>query len=799
MDKSGDYSGTQSPSKNPFNFPESCEGDSSFRISSCKDAGRPSLAAQEDFFPRESLGLLPETTLLRDSLTRQSLIFNINSNSESGILKGLPGHTFTRESLGILNLSGLDLERESLGIFNFDLNAIKGQNDAIFKDPNAYLPAAIKPENKVPNIVLSTVNNNSDSSNFSSINKAFLFSTSRNFPSTSSYSPAFSENISFNTKSLEDVSRIYSNSSRSYDTGSIDVKLDPLNEAFQFIPEINVVSLSDKFGSSEFASDIENLRNRIKSWPLVLNKNALLEDLIKKNNTNSFDEGCVCRGVEDNKYIVDSVFLETNNQSLACEEKSFNEERYLLDCTPQPEWGDWDSSKSADLQEAGEDILKKVDKLFDTPSAIITQKASNIKVNNNSANSICDNNISQNISKISRASQCSMEHFQSGGNLSQDISKISKCSNKSNAVELLKNLSDVIDEHDKLSVSKKKEAHHMLHCLANLFKESKSEEDHAEDSGHSSVDEQVENKENEDPNVYEALDLSCKSNSSKKIINSLSQSRSSLVNNPPPYSFNSSNHALIQNTSTKSNNSRSSNISVTSQNNSINSGKNESGARFTSIRRQNSLTQSKVNFNSNKLKKTSSTSMLMSRQPMRAVLPVEKMTKNDKSSPKSGAGTPEKTAANRFPLQSKKTSTPIQAPKLKPVAASTPASHGTSGTNTRPKLTRSFSYQSKPSTDTKSVTSSTSKSETVKPVRRNSIAENTSCTKKTSDGIEESPKRRRTYSSGKEPKILSTLSKIRQNILNSPYYTRKSAGGEKKPLELPTVTEKSARVSTNKS
>ncbi|KAJ8985005.1 hypothetical protein NQ317_016916 [Molorchus minor] len=149
--------------------------------------------------------------------------------------------------------------------------------------------------------------------------------------------------------------------------------------------------------------------------------------------------------------------------------------------------------------------------------------------------------------------------------------------------------------------------------------------------------------------------------------------------------------------------------------------------------------------------------------PMKAVIPVGDMKKRY-----SLAVTPEKSKISSA-MQSKRTSTPISGPKLKPMAASTPAgrpvkhqkeiAHSPLG---KPDARCSFG-RDQPSTPPSSLPKSLNTES--KFLRRNSVSEI-----KKSEGI---GKLKRSNSVEKESGIMSSLAKVRQNIINSPYYHSK--------------------------
>lgn len=209
------------------NFPNMCRQSLSFHDSNASDFGRESLGILPPDFGRESLGFMNIGNLETD---RESLgIIQINALRES--------LSSRRESLGILNLQdlgreSLDCGRESLGIFHVKSPDFK------FGD-----------EEKVPNILITTIDENSEQS-YNVLDTAFLQPYSRR---SSFLSSSSSVNPSFNSVSLEGISRISSVSSMknfkdvvnlTYSTNSVLSSIhSPLNKGKIFSPsELNIRS-----------------------------------------------------------------------------------------------------------------------------------------------------------------------------------------------------------------------------------------------------------------------------------------------------------------------------------------------------------------------------------------------------------------------------------------------------------------------------------------------------------------------------------------------------------------------------
>ncbi|CAG9772875.1 unnamed protein product [Ceutorhynchus assimilis] len=668
-----DLSGSQSPRNNPF------ENQIEFTNISFKDDVGPSVGSSlaalndEEFFPRESLGIVPNALLLRDSLTNDFLVSS---------LKNLSGCS-PRESLGILNLSDLDLAGESIGIFNInnykrDLNGTEARDSLPFNTLQTTVISA-----QTPQIIVNDTAQSFDS--IAELDKAFLLPNSKRFSCVSSNGSSVASTIpSFNSLDFEEVSKI---SSISPAIKSIEVSKatkDILNEGFELPLENRNYSFSSyKSACSHysFANDVENIRNRIQSLPTSFK--SLSE------NT-SFDEGLLCRGGKDDLDMDDSVFLQImpgiSAQTSLNLDKSFDSERYMLDCTPQPDWPDLDSPKSNSNEKSPaltkELVAKKVDQMLGMKPVNLDEKLNESP------------NMSQNISKISKASQCSLE----------DLSKISQVSQEN----VLKTISDMLKEKDNLSQRQKLEGQNALQTIVNLLS----------DNTTNSQDFSVEHPHSNSNKQDEAMDLSMKNKS-------FDSYKSPVSKNPPPYGVYSPHRSIAR---PSNNNSQGSNGSV----------------KNSPLRRHSNISQNKVN-PTDKFKK--SKTLPSKREPLRAMLPVENMAKTTNV-----PSTPERQDENKLTLKSKKTSTPLQEPKLKPVAASTPASRQSN--TSKPKLTRSFSYQpSKTSLSKPAVTDT----------RRNSVTETANNTK----GDLGPSKLKRSFSMGKESRILSALSKARQNILNS--------------------------------
>lgn len=809
---------------------------------------------------RESLGILPSTILCRDSPT-------IGLSSVKELLDtSMPS---PRESLGLLNLSAMDLGRESIGIFNIQ-NQLLGRKSTGNEILENYVLSDFNFENR--------------------LNRAFLVPHSRVL--LSSGSSNVSSNPSFHSKSLDEPSKILSLSSQKIiESSAILATSDPFNEAFQISTSDNKNSVSQIVteGKNPLADHFQNTRNRIQSLPVTLEDNNMFADLnLKITMTNvSFPTDVVCRGVEDDSEFDDFVFLEAKkvasiiaDTSFVGDENSDLKEPNILDATPQPEWPTELDSSQNNLEEKlkspnrdKEKILKQVDNMLGMQPVSLEEKLKIKSLNsdsnspenqsenvnkvskpprddkkweqiatpNFSGNLLCNisknsqgneaenqscgsNNFSQNISKISRSSQDGITGNYSCGsnNFSHNLSKITQISEE-NVSRLLQNLSDILNDNENFSQSQKKEGQHLLRCLTELFNNNKVSSS-AEDSGHSSVEGNRSEERKNDKNVVDnecklpeganannceemcqALDLSYKGkNGSTEIKKGLPASLSPLsMGVSTQYVIKTPNHISQMNTSSTS---ITSNLSDTNNKNSSKAYHSRANNRSdgstnslnkSSASRESNISQNRISVGSGKLRKSKVGNIASKKGPLRAVLPVENMAKGSKSVPKSGLvpSTPEKNDSSKVTLRSKRTSTPIQEPKLKPMAASTPAMRQSKGSKEnvspalRPKYSRSFSHQSNTSNNLQKpenvskitresisgaskhvINKSRSNVEGSYLVRRNSMTEGTLSLQNDNDG----PTRiKRSFSTGKEPKILSALTRVRQNILNSPYYNPK--------------------------
>ncbi|XP_030764182.1 uncharacterized protein LOC115888564 isoform X2 [Sitophilus oryzae] len=744
-----------------------------------EETGRPSLVDLDsnDFLFRESLGVLSDSMLFRDSLTRDQL--NLQAKKQLG-----NEDISFRDSLGLLNLSTIDVGRESLQIFNVRESLI-GSTDI------KNLLYSNKPSVQV------TVSKTSDNVEYPSLgvlNEAFLYSDSRKLSSASSL---LSCNPSFSFRSFNEPSPILPLGSFENDIDSKLVISDPLNEAFKFSMN-NKCSVSQVISHNTLVSDLDNnesFRKRFQSLPTAV---TFEENL--KNTIEDADDSVFLEGQKVAKDISNSFYIE---------DKSSDSSKYnLLDSIPEPNWpNDLDRSQSGSekkIKYDKETVAKKIDQMLDLKPTNLDEKLND----NNCSN---DNNMLQ-IPDLPKLPEDKSPANRSNisNNLSHNISKISQSSNES-ILKIIRNLSDFVKDKEGLSISRRSEYLHSLNSLASEISSTRSDQILSEDSGHSSVEEPhfKENRSSENRNdsngccthsdlvhnksdECHALDLSCRSKSGKENNKNVSNLRGispGSVQKPPPYVSKTPkrNNLSSFNASAPSNDShkRSTNDSNTS-----NKSGNISG-------RISNISQSKSAISGN-IRKSTTGQVASKKGPMRAVLPLENMAKGSKSNV-----TPERNENMKLMIRSNRTSTPIHEVSLKPTLTSTPANvnvkdkaYVISPLSTKTKYYRSFSERLSSSASykkpeklkesttnaSKSLLKSVNKVE-VSKIRRNSVSEGLTDNK--NDKTEGSMRIKRSFSTGKEPKIMSALSKVRQNILSSPYYHTK--GGT--PKQSSVLTE----------
>ncbi|KAL1512888.1 hypothetical protein ABEB36_002394 [Hypothenemus hampei] len=461
---------------------------------------------------------------------------------------------------------------------------------------------------------------------------------------------------------------------------------------------LQLLNVSDEFIPRE-SLDFNNLPSPRESLGIL---HLSTMDLGKESllNINKETEDLFCKSLEYDKKNI-AMFLNDSYLSLGSQEKSFDKEKYLLDNTPQPNWDEIDLSKSSNHETNmvyDKEIVCK--KVDEMLGMQVPNLEEKIQLKNfNKCDSISALSISENLSRISKPSQHSLPENPS---FNSDHSNLDNETSR-----LLKQLSEIINRKENLSSAQKNDALHHLNCLRNLLDGNKHTSLHSEDSGRSSV---------EDCPLIQVQDVKTET----------------FVNNKSQVVF-------------KEN----------KQTSSINRGDSPAVRN----KRESTIHSKLMVLNEHKNKRV----LQPKREPLRAVLPIEKMAKvNIKK--KHASITPERKipTSSKLSIQSKKNTTPIQPPRLKPMASSTP-------TNQQPQI---LSEDNKEETKYCVSKGPLSKTQTLKLFRRNSSIESSSKLLSNNFGTSKL-KLGRSFSTGKEPKFITALSQVRQNILSSPYFLQK--------------------------
>ncbi|XP_060528401.1 uncharacterized protein LOC132703268 [Cylas formicarius] len=407
----------------------------------------------------------------------------------------------------------------------------------------------------------------------------------------------------------------------------------------------------------------------------------------------------------------DSVFCDLNKLG---DDAVFEDQsgRDFLDSISQPDWPDssGDSSNSSECEgkeKYNEETVSRAVEL----EAHLLQVEDVPKINSNKNDGNVPLETSASISRISKNS-CDDNSPTHGVSNDTGQNRPTQTSAES-AMKILMNLSNIIQEDANLSTSQKQEGQHMIDMLSAILCPSQNKNCSSEDSGRSSGDD-------------------------RRVQHTTVENGQS-----------------VQSRSVKS---AGSDPKVTSSN------KKESSARngYEAKMPVTGLKKTKVSLSGS-----------VRKGPLRAIIPVEDMTKINTGN-LTRSTRPKKENVPR----SSRTSTPLQEPKMKPMASSTPTADGqfkfpkdgtVSPTISRPKPAKSNLKDSplevgRPKTGSVGLprlvaNRSAAKSES-KLFRRNS----------TSDLPKQGATLKRSHSLGKESKIKLTLGKVRQNILNSPYY-----------------------------
>ncbi|CAG9831247.1 unnamed protein product [Diabrotica balteata] len=529
--------------------------------------------------------------------------------------------------------------------------------------------------------------------------------------------------LSFNSNSLEFPSKIFTLTRTDFSSSVFSSSKSLFNNA-------HIIN----------SCDVEQ-RNRINSQPLpakTTQAEVAFWSTRRPINKRASDIFC-CEQLkfDDDKddMFQDSVFIEGNHIAQKLADGSFLNEHYEngpLDSTPQPEWPtDMDDSETRNEENDHKvdtgTVFKTIDKLVPSRKS---QSESNAKSSSSSSSS----------------------------------------TRSREAKEMLQNLSDIFNTTHK-SDKMKLEGRKLLSSLAELLNNTQSSKDE-EDSGHSSIIDNDSDKEK--PDMADGIEPTQISEQPQTMEPTLKPEVKTASQLSQSTSLDKKEQKLERrNSSTSSVNLTTSNKPRTNSN-SVKSAPNI-GPSFG--------TKFKPKIGNPGLKTG----------PLRAVIPVKDMKKRH--------STPDRIEQKTLQIQSKRTSTPINEPRIKPMASSTPTLGNTdnhtnsspkwmahksklirsnslndkvikngrdlSGTPNTSKLRRpSFSsspVSSKEKTNTSSSVSSRFQ-EQYKITRRNSMTE----------GVVPQFKQKRSNSLGKETGIMSSLRKVRENLLKSPYYDQKA-------------------------
>ncbi|XP_018577040.1 dentin sialophosphoprotein-like [Anoplophora glabripennis] len=599
-------------------------------------------------FGRDSLGFMNINTLETD---RESL----------GIVQFRESLSFRRESLGIMNLKdlgreSLDSGRESLGILYVKSPDVK------FGDE----------EKRIPDIILSTIEESiGESSNV--LDTAFLEPCSRK---SSALSCSSSVNPSFNSLSLEGPSRIYSVSSlRNFkdtmnltysNSSGLSSIHSPLNKGkifspgelglrskIQSVPESFQGQLSPLYHRREYGDASER-----RFWSA--DRTSCFRSLERSfHRAIDFKEADISSEFHDSVFIEGHILAEKIADGSILNESSVGEVG-VLDSTPQPDWPNdlsYNDNKSNEHTKSDtETVFKTVDKMLPT-SNILDMKFRISKTDSNSSNE-CGAKANQ-----SEPSQTS-ELVHNISDIHHEPRKVSM--NKKDSKQILENLSELLNSTNR-SDKQKSEGKNLLNSLANLLGEGKPglRNDH-DDSGNSSINEHSDSPNKENHEFFEVLDLRIKST------DDLSSKVNSTRGDPLDLSLKSKRIESLVGKRLSQSCSSTPNIKLASQTEKKNASTssldmNKNKTSNSSVASNDSKNTSNVKLQTSDKFKQKHYGSSMKKGPMKAVIPVGDMKKKNNST-----GTPEKSELLISSMQSKRTSTPINEPKLKPMAASTP-------------------------------------------------------------------------------------------------------------------------------
>ncbi|XP_072380454.1 uncharacterized protein [Diabrotica undecimpunctata] len=648
----------------------------------------------------------------------------INRQISPNFLESLEIYPDGRESLGILS-PNFDSEAN---FFNFtDRDSLSFKNILLEdSDPGRESLGILQindldvnfgnDTDKIPDIKLSFIDNVNQAHQV--LDTGFLITSPSKFL-ISTTSP--NSVLSFNSNSLEFPSKIFTLTRTDFSSSLFSPSKSLFNNA-------HIIN----------SCDVEQ-RNRINSQPLpakTTQAEVAFWSTRRPNNKKVSDIFC-CEQLkfDDDKddMFQDSVFIEGNHIAQKLADGSFLNEHYEngpLDSTPQPEWPtDMDDSGSRneenDHKVDTETVFKTIDKLV--PS-LKSKSEPNTKSSSSSSSS----------------------------------------TRSRDAKEMLQNLSDIFNTTHK-SDKMKLEGRKLLSSLAEILNNTQSSKDE-EDSGHSSIIDNDSDKDKPDmADGIEPTQISEQPQTIEPTVKSEAKTTSQL-----------------------------------SQSSSLDKKEQKLERRNSSISSVSLPTTNKPRTSSNAVKSAPNIGPSFGSKfkpkignpglkagPLRAVIPVKDMKKRH--------STPERIEQKTLQIQSKRTSTPINEPRIKPMASSTPTLGNTdSHTNSSPKwmahkskLIRSNSLNDKvikngrdlsgtpntsklrrPSSSPVSSKEKTNTSSSVssrfqeqyKITRRNSITE----------GVAPQFKQKRSNSLGKETGIMSSLRKVRENLLKSPYYDQKA-------------------------
>ncbi|XP_066141958.1 uncharacterized protein [Euwallacea fornicatus] len=633
--------------------------------------------------PEEGVQLLDDNWLTNNSTKNSLDVLSNNALHRDSLAERLIS---PRESLGILNISAIDLGNESEAIWGF-------KSPVVEKPMNGSLPHILIANTKEPA--------NSTISLTLEQNRAFLSTYAKKISTSCNVSSDPSVEADSDTSQISPIA-----------------VTDPLNNAFRVSENIRSVSSRATNRPQNITEDLIKIKHRIRSLPGMLQANTCSNEalnVVKNVRANSSI-------AEGGLNLDDSIFIKAEcgqNQNGSISEISFNDERYLLDSTPQPEWAaDFDSSTNSSEMKAqiygNDDIAKMIDKMFGTQPTNLQDRVKLIKDTKREIVSPIDLCFSQPGPKVGCQSSISEDCF-------DNSNRLNPVPDQKNISVIIKNLSDIINENEYLSNSQKEDGHHILAQLFNLLSNHGDQ-----DSGNSSAteekfgesDDRTENGESKQP---------CSKPKSPYV-----KFQRELVNSKP---LNKS----VRNSEGKKTISNS--VPSSSSNNVV----------------------------SGPLKRPKTRSKF---QPLRATLPVQNMVRNHI--------VPISVTSNKnvqvTPDRKRLSSTPTQEPKLrKPMAASTPTGKETKLASiivkpSSPSLIagRASTTSSKTIPGNKKSNVSLSNCEVSIFVRNNSLGENQlkPLKDKRDSGI---PAFKRS-SIGEGSKVKNVLSRVRENLLNSPHF-----------------------------